>query len=359
MSAQTQTLGQRAVGVAQNRKIGAIVFVLFLAVLPQLLGDNRAILAFLILVGIYSIAGQSIVLLYGASGIMSVGHGALVGVSGYITAIVATRTDLPFVVVVVIGVLSGIAVAGLLAATSIRTGGHYFVIVTFAFGEIAVAVANNLTSLTGGNGGLSFVKPLNLLGFDLGPTDLIEGYYLSAIVLVLSMLLLTFIMKSSFGKRLTSIRENQKLASALGVNVRATKLVAFMLSAVFTGLAGVLWAYQTHYLSPSQFSPAKLGITLVLIALIGGSRSTYGPVIGASIALLGPQFLGLSPYVNEMILGSIFIAVILLMPEGVTGAWRGGLARLAGRITRSGSKPPGGDAVAEQPVEADVVGAVR
>lgn len=351
MSAPTTGLLAAVTGTTRTRWVVAAAFVVFVAVLPLLMGDNRAILAFLILIAIYATAAQSIVLLYGSAGIMSVGQGALVGVAGYVTAIVSTRTELSFGLVVLLALLVSLGVSGLLALTSIRTGGHYFVIVTFAFGEIAVAVGNNLDHWTGGNGGLPFVKPLRLLGIEFGTVDLVEGYYMCAVVLLFAMALVTVLRAGCFGNRLVSLRENQKLAASLGIDVRATKVVVFMAAGVFTALAGVLWTYQTHFLSPDQFSPASLGITLVLAALIGGARSAYGPVIGAAIALLGPQLFGLSPYVNEMLLGLVFVLVILLMPEGVAG----GVEGLASRLRRRrGDTDDGPGATAEvSPVQQD------
>ncbi|RYZ17809.1 MAG: branched-chain amino acid ABC transporter permease, partial [Myxococcaceae bacterium] len=337
-SSMNNTFDEGSPLFTRGRSAVAVAFIAFLAVLPALLGDNRAMLAFLVLIAIYATAAQSIVLLYGSTGIMSVGQGALVGVAGYVTAITTVRTELPFVAVVLVAILVSFAVSGLLALTSIRTGGHYFVIVTFAFGEIAVAFGNNLSEWTGGNGGMPFVRPLELLGVTFGPVDLVEGYYLCAVVLLIAMGTVTLLRHGRFGNRLMSLRENQKLAAALGVNVALTKVVVFVVAGLFTSLAGVLWAYQTRFLAPEQFSPAALGITLVLAALIGGSRSAYGPVLGATIALLGPHLFGLSPYVNEMLLGLVFVLVILLMPEGIVGGVEGLSARL--RRRRGGGESP-------------------
>ena len=345
-------LDERTPLLTRGRAAVAVAFIAFVAVLPALLGDNRAVLAFLVLIAIYATAAQSIVLLYGSTGIMSVGQGAMVGVAGYVTAITTVRTELPFAAVIVVAIFVSFAVSGLLALTSIRTGGHYFVIVTFAFGEIAVSFGNNLSEWTGGNGGMPFVQRLELFGISFGPIDLVEGYYLCAVVLLIAMGVVTLLRHGRFGNRLMSLRENQKLAAALGVNVALTKVVVFMVAGLFTSLAGVLWAYQTRYLAPEQFSPAALGITLVLSALIGGSRSAYGPVIGASIALLGPHLFGLSPYVNEMLLGLVFVLVILLMPEGVVGGIEGLVSRLR-RRGRPGRVAPASTAAAEPSAGAD------
>jgi branched-chain amino acid transport system permease protein len=160
-------------------------------------------------------------------------------------------------------------------------------------------------------------SPEPLLFIELGTR--VSWYYFSLAALTLAILASALVFRSDFGLRLEALRENEDLARAAGVNVARDKIVAFMVSGLFAGAAGAMLAYYQHFIGPHQFG-SKAGIELILMLLVGGSSSLLGPIVGVIVVIALPGLLNLSPTQNEVALGIIFIAIILLLPRGLIGA---------------------------------------
>ena len=215
---------------------------------------------------------------------------------------------------------AGVAAATLLAVPvgwlSIRVSGFYFLMITFAFAQMIYAVVYRWNWLTGGSDGL-------LIG---GPTLFHEPvlqsrqtlYFFTLVCFCLSFLALQRIITSPFGRVLVGIRENTRRMRALGYNVRNYKLLAFVLAAAFGGLAGFINAQFSLFVAPESAHWTQSGLVLVMV-VIGGTRSLVGSIIGAAIVLLLQHSLSSYTEYWSLALGALFIGLIMWAREGIYG----------------------------------------
>ncbi|WP_246731442.1 branched-chain amino acid ABC transporter permease [Methylocapsa sp. S129] len=282
--------------------------------------------------GVSAIALYGLAILVGQAGIMSVGHAALMGVGAYTGAILSRDlgmnlwTALPFA-----AIFSALA-AGLVGLPSLRVGGHHFVIITFAFCGLLAIVLTNGGAFTGAASGLDIGAIAPLFGVSFGK---LQNVYLLVAFFVLASIALTWlVMVSRYGRTLRSIRENEKLASALGIDVRFHKIVAFMLSGAFAGVAGILQVYFLQHISPELFG-AFPSVYIALMVMLGGPRMLYGPLAGALIVTFLPEVLNLDPIDARIAYGIGLIAVILLLPGGVMAGLASLYRTLRSKVARA------------------------
>lgn len=257
----------------------------------------------------------------GFTGYISLGHAAYSGLGGYATALLITRADLnPWVALVVGAVVVGV-LAVPIGIASLRVRGASFVIVSIALVLILLLVAQSWASLTGGAQGLRVPRPF---GEDvLRPEQHERFFYLHVAFVAVALLLWWAIDRSRFGMGLKAIREDEDKAQALGVPTGAYKLTVFVISAFMTAMAGGLYALWFGYLDPIfQFS-ILIGSSMVLMSLLGGIRSLFGPVLGAVVVGYSLEFFkvhyGDSQF-HLVALGLLLAVVVLFMPDGVLPA---------------------------------------
>ena len=298
-----------------------------LAIVPALHPSNRilslAITAMINVVALYGLA-----VLFGQTGILSMGHAALVGVGAYAAAILARDTGLGFWAALPVAALASAVFATLIGAPSLRVGGHHFVILTFASGMLLTIVLTNGGPFTGSASGLDIAPPGSLFGIALDP---LAHYYLLCLgFATLSVLAAWAIINSSYGRTLRAIRENEKLAASLGINCGLHKIGAFAVSGAFAGISGVLLAYFLRHISPTQFASFP-SIYLALMVMIGGPRLLMGPLAGGILVSFLPELFDLDPVTARILYGVCLIAVILLVPNGlIAGAVQAGRALVGG-----------------------------
>ena len=292
-----------------------------------------------VLVCIYAIGAYGMAFLWACTGTFSIAHGALAGVGAYTAALLSLRLGAPFSVSIVAAMGLAAAIAFLIGLPSLRVKGHYFLLVTFAFAEIAQLTMINWRSVTNGDAGLVVAaRSVNLLGIEVGDRS---AWFVLVFVLMLIAAAVTLRLRiTPFGRRLATIRENEPLAMSVGINAPREKLLAFMLSGALAGLAGALTAYYQRTVTPNEFG-SHAGIQYVFMVLVGGTSGPIGPVIGALVSLCLPELLGFSPTANEIILGTLFIVIILVMPEGVGSALQAALSKRRAPRGESGPAAPG------------------
>lgn len=303
---------------------------------------------------IYAILASSIALLYHDGGLLSVAHGGLWGVGAYATAVLVTRYNWELLPVILAAALIAGIVGMSLASISTRVAGSYFIIILFAVSEVIYGVMINWNSITNGAEGIVLATPASLFGYRISTN--MQWYYVSLITLLLVLLLLRFIKGATLGQHLRAIRDSRPLAMSVGISVARVHMASFAITGALAGISGVYWAYLEKYVVPSQFS-ASASISFVVVVLLGGSAYLLGPLLGAVVVIFLPQLLHLPPLLADALIGVIFIAVILLFPEGVVGLIIWALRLLT---TRTGigrwMKPPGA-ALADAKAEADQVAA--
>ena len=273
---------------------------------------------------IWGLLAMSSDILIGYTGMVSFGHSAFFGLGMYGAAAALLSVKPPSLwLALTYGLVSAGVIAAFVAFFSTRLRDIYFAITTLVFSQIFYVIIFTWTEVTGGENGLTFSQPpFTIPGLvSIRFTPNILHWFVLAVV-TLSYLVLRRITQSPFGMVLQSIRENEPRTRAIGYHVERYKIVAVMLSGLFAGLAGVLYALQNKFASADFVFFSVSGDT-VIYNVMGGMGTLVGPVAGAAFFLLLRE--GLSRYFTEYYLipvGVIFIAMVIFMPQGLLGFWR-------------------------------------
>jgi branched-chain amino acid transport system permease protein len=275
---------------------------------------------------IWGLLAMSSDILIGYTGMVSFGHSAFFGLGMYGAAAALLMVAPPnLLLALLFGLIAAAAVSAFVAYFSTRLRDIYFAITTLIFSQIFYVIIFTWTEVTGGENGLSFRRPaLGIPGLWTTPFTSETMHWFVLAVVAGSYLILRRIMRSPFGMVLQSIRENEPRTRAIGYPVERYKIVAVMLSGLFAGLAGVLYAVQNRFAAP-DFVFFIVSGDAVIFNVMGGIGTLVGPIVGAATFLLlreglgrlfGDQF----PYLIP--LGFIFIAIIIFMPQGLLGFMR-------------------------------------
>lgn len=290
---------------------------LFLIVFP-LLAPFKALAVNILIYGLYALGFN---LLFGYLGLLSFGHSALFGAGAYICGIVIVHAGAPWWAGVLLGCVAGAAMAALIGVFAIRTHGIYFAMVTMALSQCIYYVFYQATDWTGGENGLRGVnvETINLFGFHLDFVDPLTRYYVVAAFVILALWILSRILASPFGAVIESVRENEARARASGYDVRRVRLVAFILSGAFCGLAGGLKAIHLSIV-PIEVLHYETSGLVVMMALLGGMGTFFGPFIGAAVFLLLENLVSLWTVHWQLIVGAVFVVCVLFFPRGIWGS---------------------------------------
>jgi branched-chain amino acid transport system permease protein len=235
----------------------------------------------------------------------------------------------------VLGVLLGAVAGAVLGALIVRRRGVYFAMVTIAFGQVFYYIAFQWSSLTGGDDGLrGFARqPLDLGLFTIDiASNTIAFYYFVLFCFALVTAAMAFVLRSPFGRTMLAIRENERRARFLGIPVERHIWIAFTLSCFFVAFAGSLYALVNNFADPRGLHYSQSG-DFVIMAVMGGMRTFWGPLIGAAVFVVLQDYLS-SITVNWMsFIGLMFILVVLFFPRGLLGVIRPRL------LTAGGKKP--------------------
>lgn len=267
----------------------------------------------MMLLGLFSMSWD---FLNGYVGLFSFGHAAFFGTGAYAAAVAIVHGGITSAPVVVCVALAAAALVGLIVGfLSSRVGSVAVFLVTFACAEVLyLLVLADPAALTNGDNGLPGVLPRPFLGLDLAGRA--TFYYVSLAAVVLSYVALAAITRSQFGQVLLAIRENETRARFAGYRVEQYKTVAFVVSALFAGLAGMLTAFHERIASPEAFGWAVSG-DAVLYAILGGTGTLVGPILGALLVILAREVL--SDLIRSwlIVIGAVYIALVFFLPSGV------------------------------------------
>lgn len=299
-----------------------VLLTLSLLLLP-LFNDSSYVLSTLIFIGIYSIVTISLCLLMGYAGQISLGHAAFYGMGAYGSAILTVKFGLnPWLALLAAAAFTAL-VAWTIGIPTLKLKEHYLALATLGFGVIVYIIFTQETAWTGGPSGLSGIPYLSLgqLTFN---NDL-SYYYLVWAAVLFTIYLSSNIVNSRIGRALRAIHGSETAAEAMGVNTAAYKLQIFVLSAVFASIAGSLYSHYITMINPSPFG-FRMSIEFVLMAVVGGIASIWGPLVGVSVVIFLTQLLrDLIPLLlpsagGEMELvafGLILSVIMIFMPEGL------------------------------------------
>jgi ABC-type branched-subunit amino acid transport system ATPase component/ABC-type branched-subunit amino acid transport system permease subunit len=270
-----------------------------------------------------AIVGIGLNVLLGLTGQVSFGHVGFYAIGAYTVAILMVKLQLPFLVAAPAAIALSAATGALLALPALRVRGPYLAMVTIAFGFVVEHSIVEWEEVTGGQNGIMGVPKPQPFGFELGE----RGIAIAAI-LVVAVLVLAFwrLARSSWGAAMRAVKDSEVAAESVGLNPVAIKTLAFTVSAACAGLAGALFAPLSGFVTPSTFAFLQ-SILFVLVVIVGGAGTVSGPLVGAAIVALLPEFLaGLAEY-RLLFFGALMLGVLWVAPEGIVGE----VVRLLGR----------------------------
>ncbi len=273
---------------------------------------------------IYALAAMALNFLLGYTGVLSFGHAAYFGLGAYGTALTIKLLypSTPFGMLV--GVVVGTAAAAIIGPMIVRLRGVYFAMCTIAFGQVFYFIAFRWFSLTHGDDGVSawHRMPINL-GFTT--IDILNNnksfYYFALAVFAVSVGLMAFLLRSPFGRTLLAIRENERRARFLGIPVDRHIWMSWVISCFFVSVAGSLYALLNDFVDPRALRWDQSG-NFVIMAVLGGMRSFWGPLIGAAIFLVLQDYISSETENWMSFIGLFFVLVVLFFPRGVLGIIR-------------------------------------
>ena len=325
------------------------VWLLFLASIPLWLTDLYA-LHVLIMTGIFIIAAMSLNLLLGYTGQLSLGHVAFFGIGAYVSSLLSLGFEvhlLPSWVVrlepkpVWFAMPCGVVLAGLsgwvIGRISFKVRGAYFVIVTVSFAEVVRLVALNWVELTQGPMALNNIPALRLAIPGVAELAFLRksaNYWLTFTVAVLCYVLIHRLVHSRAGRAMVALRENEPLATSVGIDVTHYLVLATVVSAAMAGAAGVLYAHYVRIVDPDVFLFIYT-VTMTIMVISGGKGTQAGPVVGGLIFGLLPEVLraaAIKPEIQWVIYGLLMILIVYFLPEGIVPAvrrWWQGRVRIA------------------------------
>ena len=313
-----------------------VAWVAFLFSIPIWMTDLY-FLHILITTGIFTIAAISLNLLLGYTGQLSLGHVAFFGIGAYTSALVSLGFDLEisdsytFVFdpqPVWLAFVSGIFVSGLfgwfIGKIAFKVRGAYFVIVTISFAEVVRLISLNWIDLTEGPMALNNIPP-----FTLGVPGLweqtfyqkIPNYYLVLVITIIAYIIVRRLVLSRAGRAMIALRENEALASSVGIDVTRYLILATIVSAAIAGAAGGLYTHYIRIVDPDIFLFVYT-VTMVIMVVTGGKGSLAGPVVGGIIFGILPELLreGASPEGQGILYGVFMIAIVFFLPKGIVPA---------------------------------------
>ncbi len=272
---------------------------------------------------VFAILAVGLNLLVGYAGLPSLGQAAFLAMGAYTLAILVKRTGLPALV----AVLAAIVAAGLLGALfgliALRARGATFLLITLALAQSAWAVAFTWRAMTGGDDGIGGISRPTLAFLPWSMEQARPYYFLVLIVFLVLLWGFSVLVRSPFGLALQGIRDNELRMRSLGYNTWLYQFVAFIIAALFGGVAGVLRAYLTEAVTPgwAEVTPSAEALLMVII---GGPGTVVGPLIGALIVVPAGQIANFFTNRWQLVLGVVYVLVVLFAPGGIIGLLRRG-----------------------------------
>ena len=313
------------------RPIALAVGLIVVVVLGMTLSPSNALeLQYAIGLALFAVATN---LMLGFGGLVSFGQGVFYGVGAYTVSLGWMHHSLSFTEAMVIAPFAGAAIAVVLGAIALRTRRLYFALLTLTLSQLAYVIAENQANFTGGtNGVFGSMVPTWLLN----PR---HSFLFTFALVVVSLAILWKVTRSPFGLVLRAIRDNRSRVEALGVNVYAHELAAFVISGFFCSLAGALFVVYSQSSYPELLNWTSSGVP-IFMAVIGGMYSFLGPVLGAFVYEFSNHFLIQYTQDWQLVLGVVLLAIVLLRPDGLAGAGSALAARIRhARARRADERP--------------------
>jgi branched-chain amino acid transport system permease protein len=292
-------------------------FIVFFAAFPFLV-PYQSLATQVLIFGLFALGFN---LLYGYTGLLSFGHAAYYGLGAYGTGIALAKLKVTSLWLALgIGLAAAVVGGAVIGFFCLRRRGIYFAMLTLAFAQMLYFVAFHAADLTGGDDGLRGipVHALSLPGGSISLRTPLAFYFFAYVLVVMAVAALKRILDSPFGAVLQAIRENSDRAVACGYDITRIKLLSFVFSALFTGLAGSLDALRLTVVPVDSLYWTTSG-QVVIMTLLGGAGTFFGPFVGAATFLILADRLSLVIEAWPIVIGVIFMAFVLFLPRGIWG----------------------------------------
>lgn len=298
-------------GTSRTRTLVVLGLLIAAVAVPPFLGPFS--LSILMLIVIFAILAMSLDLLMGYTGMESLGQAAFFGMAAYTIAIFSTRYAVAWELAIPLALLASIALAALAGALAVRLTGLFFLVMTLVFAQVMWGLSHRWGTMTGGYLGLHGIdRPFEALDDDL------TFYYVAFGVALVSGLLMYRLVRSPFGLTLRGIKDSELRMKTSGYNVWLHRYVVFVIAGLFAGIAGVLYAYSTQFISPTVLG-VETSFEAMLMVIVGGAGTLSGPIIGAALVTGLRNYL--SVYVENWViaLGVAYIITVFFAPKGILG----------------------------------------
>jgi ABC-type branched-subunit amino acid transport system ATPase component/ABC-type branched-subunit amino acid transport system permease subunit len=299
-------------GIGLKAWLGIVA--LGVAIAATLMAPNTYYLLILGMVAITTLVGVGLNILVGLSGQVSIGHAGFFAIGAYTGSLLMTNADWNFWAALVIALIATAGTGAALAAPALRVTGPYLAMVTIAFGIIVERVLIEWVGLTGGFGGISGIPKPVLFGLEPALRDVV---FISMLAAFLAMLSFALLKQHAWGRAFQAVRDDEVAASAIGLNTLFVRIMAFTLSAGFTGIAGVFFSATIGFVSPDSFTFHQ-SILFLLVIILGGLGSAEGALIGAIALGILPEFFQDFAQYQLLFFGLLLLGVLWLAPNGVT-----------------------------------------
>jgi len=291
------------------------VIVAVLIVIPQVASEY--ITYVVVLAMLFSILTASFDLMTGYTGPLSFCHAAFYGIGAYTSALLTLRTGMSFWLALPISAVGVFLFSAAIGYPALKLRGHYFAVTSFFFGHFIYLVFMNAIPLTNGPMGLRDIRPPeNILGINFSSMN--SNYYLILFFGILIVVFLSLLVRSGIGRYLIAIRENEDLAEAIGINTTFYKVLSFGISGGLAGIAGSLFAHFFRLLHPSTFAWMTSEM-VVIMALVGGTGTLIGPIIGAGVVTFFLEQMRFAPELRYVTWAAMLIVVLIIEPKGLMG----------------------------------------
>ena len=273
---------------------------------------------------IMALAAMSLNFLLGYTGVLSFGHAAYFGLGAYGMGLTIKYLLPSTFAGMAVGVLAGAAAAAIIGLLIVHLRGIYFAMVTIAFAQVFYFIAYRWNNVTGGDDGLSgwHRVPIDLRFISI---DILQNqkafYYLVFLCFLVAIVIMAALLRSPFGRTLLAVRENERRARFLGIPVDRHIWISWVISCTFISLAGTLYALLNNFADPHDLHWTQSG-DFVIMAVLGGMRSFWGPLLGAAIFVVLQDYLSSETQNWMSFIGLFFVLIVLFFPRGVLGAFR-------------------------------------
>lgn len=292
--------------------------IILLLLLPYS-GLSQYVMRIFIMIGIYYMLAMGLNILTGYTGLVSLGQAGFYAIGAYTTTLCLTKLGLNFPVALLVGGMLSSLCGFLLGLPTLRLTGSYLSIVTLGFGEIVRTIIMNWDGVTNGTLGIRNIPKPNIFGVQLTLSN--HGlYYLMIVLTLFTTLLCYLVIHSKVGRAFLSIKEDELAAKMMGIKTTRYKILAFVISAFITGIAGGFYATVIGYIDQNSFV-FDTSILIISVVILGGMGTFRGMLLGAMILIASPEFLRFLMDWRFVVYGLILVVMMRFRPQGVLG-WR-------------------------------------